>query len=758
MKNAIKFSLVACFACMPVLAQETLQEETLEFDTLEVSGTNVTNDEKAFLTPGAVSSREGIGSSTQSIDSIVRSIPGAYTNTDQAQGTLQVNVRGMTGFGRVNTMVDGVTQTFYGSVSDDPSGFHAQTGTSAFGALVDTNFLISADVQRGSFSGGHGGLMGSANFKTIGVNDLVFEDDVFGFLGRFSYGSNGLGPSYMGAVAGKMEFDNGGYMGALFGYSAKKITQNYTVGGGGKIGDTSLDTDGDGVTDTSVAPFDPAFLTQKPNSQLFKLEYAPNSFTNTTFSYRRYQNELAGRKINNDNYQLDFWHNPIWWLNLNALFAYNQGVQTYGSNATFGANDAIANTKATNKAYTFDISDTIESEFAGFNLSTRFGTNVLLNDYKNTLNFDQAGVASLPFQPRGKQELFTYYLDNSLNYSIFTLATNVNLLDWSIKGHKPACDEINFMCFPKTATDIDKNGLRFNASVMFSVALHELFTPFVSYARTNRAPNVQEMFFSNNEGNGINPYLKPEQAHTWQIGFNSFKHGLLKTDDRFGFKAVYYQSKIKDYIYNDQFYLENEDGSASSQFYMHLNSLDDTLFKGVELELSYDFGFVYTKAMYSRQDTGSIISQTSGAQFGSFSASKIMELPKDYANLELGFRLGDKISFGTIAKYTGKAKRVNPNTDDWVEDPNNPYYPDPSTQDLPRIPTIVDLYLNMQWLKNFTMRAEVQNVFDENYMDALNAYNSLDNQIQYDSADNPIYLFSNSARGRTYVVSFEYKY
>lgn len=89
--------------------------EELEFDSLEISGSKIKNDEKPFVTPGATSTREGIGSDTQSIDSIVRSIPGTYTNTDQAQGTVQVNIRGMSGFGRVNTMIDGVTQTFYGS-------------------------------------------------------------------------------------------------------------------------------------------------------------------------------------------------------------------------------------------------------------------------------------------------------------------------------------------------------------------------------------------------------------------------------------------------------------------------------------------------------------------------------------------------------------------------------------------------------------------------------------------------------------------
>lgn len=670
----------------------------------------------------------------------------------------------MSGFGRVNTMIDGVTQTFYGTVGDDPSGFHTQTGTSAFGAPIDSAFLTSVDVERGSFSGGHSGLMGSANFKTIGVNDVVQDGNIFGFLGRFSYGSNGIGPSYMGSVAGKEVFENGGFVGALFGYSGKRLTQNYTVGGGGKIGGGMVDTDGDGIADTSTAPFDPDYLTQKPKSYLFKLEYAPNSFTNSVFSYRKYLNDLAGRKIDNDNYQIDFWHNPTWWLDLKTIFAYNQGIQKYKDNATFAASDKIANTKGKNKAYTFDISDTLQTQFADFSIRTSFGANILINEYKNTLDFSDAssGTASIPFQPRGKQEIFTYYLDNSVDYSIFNLTTNLNLYDWSIKGHKPQCDSINFMCFPKTATDIKEDGLKLNASLMLSANLHELFTPFISYARTNRAPNVQEMFFSNNEGNGINPYLKPELANTYQVGFNSYKHGFLKDDDIFGFKAVYYYTTIKDYIYNEQFYLEDYDDDGnyqSSQFYMHLNSSDDTTFKGVELELSYDFGFFYTKMMYSRQDTSATISQTSGPQFGSFSASKLMELPKDYANIELGFRLNDDISFGGIAKYTGKAKRVNPNTDEWIYSDPDDWYADPTTQDLPKIPTIVDLYLNMKWLKNLTMRAEIQNLFDENYMDALNAYNSLDNSYYYDpSSGAPIYLFNNSSRGRTFLVSFEYKY
>lgn len=728
-----------------------LKNSELEFDNLQITASKPTEEQKPFTTPNATSTRVGISSNTQSIDSIVRSMPGAYTNTDQAQGTLQVNIRGMTGFGRVNTTIDGVTQSFFGASADD-GRFHDQTGTQAFGALVDSNFLVSVDVQRGTFSGGNANaLMGSANFKTIGVDDIVNFGNSFGFLGRFSYGTNGIGGSYMGSVAAKNEFDNGGFVGVLFGYSGKKITQDYTTGAGNKINEPN--------SSAISSTINPQRLTQKPQSILAKLEYAPNSFTKSILSYRKYTNNLAGRKINNDNYQINLNYNPNNLLHLKALFAYNQGIQSYKEGGTYALAEFGNDIKSKNKAYTFDISQLFESQFKSLNLHTMFGFNALFNSYENTLDLSEAslaggGLAMSPFQPRGKQELLTYYMDNSLNLGIFTLDINANLLHWRLKGYRPSCDEANFYCFPKEASNINKNGLKFNSSFIFYAQIHELFMPFISYAHTSRVPNVQEMFFSNNAGNGINPHLKPETAQTYQIGFNAFKHGIFKTDDILGFKGVYYRTIIKNFIYNEQFYLEDENGN-SSQFYMHLNLPEKTIFEGVELEMSYDMGFVFIKSTYARQNTDSTLSQN---QFQMFGSNNIMQLPKDYANIELRLKASDKIAFGTIIKYTGKAKRINPNQDEWEQNPNNEYYPNPSLQNLPKIPTIVDVYWTMQWLKNLSTRFEVQNLFDKNYMDALNAYNSSATQYDYDANNKPIYFYDNAARGLTLMMSFEWRY
>lgn len=160
------------------------QSKEIDFDTLEVSAKEIKSEDKSFVTPGAVSSRSGVGKSTQSIDSIIRSMLGSYTNTDQTQGTVQVNIRGMASLGRVNIMVDGVTQTFFGTSVDNGKyrEGNGNMGTSSFGAMIDQNFLVAADVTKGTFSSGHSGLMGSVNFRTIGVDDLVKDGENFGFF------------------------------------------------------------------------------------------------------------------------------------------------------------------------------------------------------------------------------------------------------------------------------------------------------------------------------------------------------------------------------------------------------------------------------------------------------------------------------------------------------------------------------------------------------------------------------------------------
>lgn len=759
---------------------ESSDENVIEFDEIEVSGTKVKQEDKAFVTPGAVSSKGAeIGETTQSIDSVIRSMPGTYTNTDQSQGSVQVNIRGMTGLGRVNTMVDGVSQTFFGT-SADQGGYHAGGGTSAFGATIEQNFLVGFDVSRGSFSGGSGGnaLMGSANMRTIGVDDIAtnkFGSFEVGALGRVAYGTNGIGPSGMIGSAFKFKpHGDSSSLGFLVAYSGRYITQNYRVGGGGSINQGS-DLDGDGIIDPDVGEsgaFNPSTLTQNPQSVLFKTEYKPTDNSNITFQYRTYINTLAGRKIFNSNYQLNASYTPLdsKFLNLKFLVAFNDGKQTYNQNVTLNGNApntlSTQNLTGSNQAITIDLNNTFNFSFYNINYALTTGVNVLLNNYTNSINMQDSNgdnrADTLTFQPKGVQNLITTYLDNTFQYGMYRLDSNFNVVWYQLKGHKPTCLYQGFGCFPMEATDIDKKNAYFNASVMFSVKVHDFFTPFVSYAHTNRAPNVQEMFFTNNYGNSINPFLKPETANTYQVGFNGYKHAVFTSKDTLGYKAVYYYTQVQNYIYNRGFTIVDN----ADTFIMHLNWDELARFQGVELELNYDMGYFYSRLAYSWQEFNQPFSETYAGDSTGFGFSRPSALPQDYGTFDIGARFYDEsIIIGSIIKYTGKAKRLSPITSD--RDPNyelnDPFAAAIPSQDLPRIPTIWDLYIawnpsNFKWGKYFNMRFEIQNLLDSNYMDALNAFNSAPSQGGYDANGNNIYLFNNAARGRTYIISAQLRF
>lgn len=184
-----------------------------------------------FLKPGAKSMRADFRSNPQSIDSIVRSVSGAYTQIDQAQGTLSVNLRSMSGLGRVDTKIDGVKQTAY-TTANDGDGFHGSIGTSSYGAMIDKNFLTSAEFERGTFSSGGAGLMGSANFRTISIDDIIENNRPTGAIIKHSFGTNGIGPSTMIGVAARVnlgensndKFDENSdkTIGFLYGFSHSK--------------------------------------------------------------------------------------------------------------------------------------------------------------------------------------------------------------------------------------------------------------------------------------------------------------------------------------------------------------------------------------------------------------------------------------------------------------------------------------------------------------------------------------------------------
>ena len=816
MKSLTRLSLIAvCFGCLNAA-------ETITLDTIDVEDKELKADKEVYQKAKAVSAREDIATSTQNLDTILRSIPGTFTNQDKSTGTIAPNIRGSQGFGRVNTMIDGVTQTFYSSGADD-----GRSGsTSQFGATIDPSFIAGVDVERGTFGGKSGvnSLMGSANFRTLGVNDIIKGDKNFGFLGKYQVGDNAYKSNYMGTFAGRANYDDGFYVGALIGHSHRDISQDYKVGGGIKINDINkiefenlhkkfmdyglkyfytpsakkgdivgykeswekstscmpwdvpctlvkvrVPIFGDGPKDEYIkereeqwkrtseqydqTPYDPNKLKQEINSYITKFEFG-DEHNFLTLSFRNLENKIWSRKIEANNYQLNYNLNNDKNIDLNVLFAYNETKQKYNDMAQISGKQLIADLETKNKSTTFDISNTFKSDFSDTTfLTTTIGLNnlknsysknrhpyefVWFNDYRQILDgkadnypnmtpekrqkllkemlnggfitapsnmgayggvydFSSLDTPSLygyranTFQPSGKQEFFTIYADNSLDFGIFNLNVGTNLVKYDYNGKyfdlvdkKGGYGEYNGKPNEIMFDDYGKRKA-FNYSATLSAFVDELFTPFVSYSKSSRFPTLQEMYFTQRTSNGFANDLDNEYAKTWQIGLNSFKENLIFDKDIFGFKALYYHTKIDNYIHNvliPRYYIQgNKHSNRLDPKYKLYNNDDpyikfinydkDVVKKGFEMEISYDMGLFYINLAYARQKTNQPTSASDASpaiypaptrnDFYSLGhgISKVTMLPKDYGSLDTGVRLmNEKLTIGTRVKYFGESKRA----------------------------------------------------------------------------------------------------
>ncbi|KAE9530227.1 TonB-dependent receptor domain-containing protein [Testudinibacter aquarius] len=754
-----RFIALVCCGLLPATGGYTDQgsQDELQLDDLKVLGLPRTTSQKTFSIPGAVSA-VGENRKMQSLDSVVRALPGTFTNINPTQGTVSVNIRGMTGFGRVNTMVDDVPQTFYGTSSNSSSKYHSENGgygpSSQFGVMIDPNFLTGISVTRGFSQGAQGvnALNGHSNLRTIGVDDVVFADSNIGLLSKYNYGTNGLGKNAMLAVAAKQSAFDSGSIGAMLAYSGGKEKANY------KRGDGTHSIQNDYVRR----------LDQSPRSWLAKFDLSPSALHKIELAARGYQNSVGGRQTKNSNYYLRYKFDPASPLiDFTLLGAYTDNRQLYDSDANIWQLDKA---KTDNRSYYLDINNISTLHWQDFTSRLTLGSSVMTNTYaKKALGVNKDNYDYTPFSPVGRQTIYSLYLINELTYQNFTLNTGLTYVDGTVRGHKGSCHALgnsdnsfaDLGCFPKNAASMKLNNKSLQPSVMLSWDLNPWFKPFISYSQSTRIPNTQEVFF-NNEGSGsMNPYLKPEKAKTYQIGFNSEKENIFTDNDFLGFKLTAYVNHIKNYIHSQSFYitrsgtritdLNHPDLYGDFHAQMYINALNPIKHRGIEIALEYDSDTLFANLSYSRQKTTLPLDVSSSIGTG-FGTTSLTYLPEDYGTLTLGGRFFERdLTIGSIFKYTGKSRREVPNgleVDKYGND----------SQALPKIPIIIDLYATYRLNKHVLLKASVQNLSNKNYVDALNSLNSTGSQVGTDKDDNYVYSFTNSARGRTFLLGAEIRF
>lgn len=478
----------------------------------------------------------------------------------------------------------------------------------------------------------------------------------------------------------------------------------------------------------------------------------------------------------------------------------------------------VANIIDINNSHTFLLPKEIDLKTTlGFNYFTneysknRFPEELSLfynDDSHNQGNYSylgrfQGSKSGLPqrsviLQPSGKQKFKTVYFDTALSKGIYHLNYSVNFTHYAFNGE--------YVGYENKPTQINepilhKSGHKkaFNHSATLSAELSDYFMPFFTYSRTHRMPNIQEMFFSQVSNAGVNTALKPEQSDTYQLGFNTYKKGLFTQDDVLGIKLVGYRSFIKNYIHN-VYGVWWRDGvvptwASSNGFRFtiaHQNYQPIVKKSGAELELNYDMGRFFANVSYAYQRTNQPTNYADASPRQNnaskddilkqgYGLSRVSMLPKDYGRLELGTRWFDqKLTLGLAARYYGKSKRatieeeyINGSRYENYTVGDRTYYAVKKTEEIKKQPIILDLHVSYEPIKDLIIKAEVQNLLDKRYVDPLDAGNDAASQRYYSSLNDSICskgnttcedggkdktVLYNFARGRTYILSLNYKF
>lgn len=631
-----------------------------------------------YATAAPVSSTDAQDLQTRSSgnpQTALRSMPGTFTRQSSSQPGIEVNIRGMSGYGRVNAMIDGVPQTFRNIAGHEGSG----------GSLlyIQPELLAGVDVVRGSVAGaeGSGTLSGAANFRSIDTDDVLREGRDAGVMARLKFGDNGYNKSGMLAFAQRWH--------GLWGGEGEI---NYVIGTA-YTGQGNYDTgEGEPVTTSRAS-------VNSPKGSLAKLEVVANSNHKFSLGVRDYRNTFSNSSyrwdVENRTWTVGYDYTPgSQWVNLDVDFFYNDTTLDYigGSGSYVGRSteDRTWGVSATNRAMT---------SLNGHALALEYGLSWSRTDFQTHAR--QGG--NFP----GNLDKASLFSDAVLDLGRFSLNGGLRYDYWKLNGYRPPYSGGQAGCPTGTTCGnewVSRDGGKLLPRLGVTWKATDEVELYATYSHTYRPPTVQEAFFSliptgTGVGSGVanNLDLDPEYSRGVDLGMNFRKDGLFRDGDKARLKIGLFHNSIKDFIVNDFVYVDGRGSTA-----MWVNRDGTTRMKGIEIEGSYDAGFVYASLSYTNSKTDQPIGD--GAGWGNGEASI---LPDEMATLDLGLRLFDeKLTFGSQIRYVGKGKEAT-GLGTWAE--TDGY-------------TLVDLYGSYAVNEQLDLFFSVENLEDKTYGYAGSGY------------------------------------
>lgn len=640
--------------------------EPIAADSIEVNDTEIIAPAEApYYTPASVSTAgrgeiETFGS--DQLDNVFRSMPGTFTRESESNPGIAVNIRGFEGSGRVNTMIDGVRQNFR-FTGHEAQGF----------AYVDPLLVAGIDVQRGAVStaGGAGALAGTANMRTLDVQDILRQGQNYGALTHVGWGSNGVGWAEMGAAAAKS-----GRV-SVAGAISKHDEKNYENGEGLSVPNTGEDL---------ISGLAKAHIDISPGQQLsfgtvlYNNDFSANSYDQSVKS-KIYYGNYAYNPAAND--MIDFRAN-LYFSNLEMH--YDEGIRPGLSNIGRNIED---------DGWGFDTSNTSRFSMGTINVSTTYGVEYFKDDVSviNSARQPDFGV-----NPSGESDIFSLFSQTTFSKGIWDLIAGVRYDRYTADGVGSVAP-FNPAGVPPGQYVVDQDEGKVLPDITLAAQVTPWMQPYVTYSETMRAPTVNELLTGGEHpGDGPtqtffpNPYLEPETAKGWEAGANFVFENALLANDKLLFKANYYHLNVENYI---TACFPTQGFGAGVYF---CNNPGTSEVNGVELEGIYDAGWAFGQMAYTYTHTD-LPPQVDGFGANSY-------LPDHMLVLTGGVRLmEEQMTIGARAYFYSDA-------------PLGFQFSPTSPTELPGY-ELMDLFASYEVVEGLDLNMTIQNLFDRTYTPAL---------------------------------------
>jgi hemoglobin/transferrin/lactoferrin receptor protein len=672
--------------------------------------------EAQYQTPAAVTSVgqgeiETFGQGGN-IQNVLRSIPGVSTVDSPNNPGIAINIRGFEGSGRVNMMIDGVRQDF------------RFTGHEAQGFLyVDPLLLAGIDIQRGAVStaGGAGALAGTANLRTLDVEDILKPGRDYGSLSSITWGSNGVGFSEM--TSGAIRDGAIGIAGAI----SKHDQDDYKNG----LGQTVPFTDQDLL------------------SGLGKVHIQIDRDQRLSFGTVLYNNDFAADGYNQTIRSKIYTSNYIYKPTDNPLIDFRANF--YDSDLTMHYLQAV-DTTAVGLLFLPSAGRVIEDVGLGFDAAniSRFnlGGGVLVKaeygyeyfhddiDASNQLDLSKgAGV-----NPSGTSSIGGVFSQTTISKSIFDAIIGLRYDTFNLDGAGvvptlsspfPGLNPVLPPFLKPGPYTFSQSEGGFSPKLTLAARPVEWFAPYVTYSESFRPPTVSETLAGGSHPGSVfagiflpNPFLQPEEQKGWEYGFNSRVNDLFQHGDTFRLKGDYYSMDVDNYV--TSCFTDFGFGVFSIYF---CNVPGISKVAGVELQGAYDAGYVFGGFTYTHTHT-TLPSQQDGFGFHSY-------LPDDIATITGGVRLLDqKLEIGARTYITSKSFLGLPN----ITPDGSPFLPGYTT---------VDLFSSYKVTEDVTTALLITNLMDVAYTPALSTGRT--GQISPSGATIGVPI--ETGRGRTFLLT-----